>query len=90
MTQPSPTTIPWTASLYAHRTYGVLDNPQNQPVATFNYNVPNEEGVWGLPPTVSWDGRIFQREDTPGYGPIRIVYYELRPVAVEAKPFAGV
>lgn len=79
MTQTAPTMQ--TASLFAKQTFGVLDNPANPIVATFEF-------ADGPPDTVSWDGHVYQHEDAGMNfsGPTTVVYYQLHPLAVSATP----
>ena len=75
-----------TATLYAKRTYGVVNDPANPPIATFDHQTDNP---FDRPRVVSWDGRVFLDEELAGFGLVPIVYYELHPVAVSATPITA-
>jgi len=80
------TTKTQTANLYAKKTFGVLTDPANQPIATVDFQA---ESTFGLPSAITWEGRLFFNEQLAGFGPVVIAYYELHPVAVSATPVAA-
>lgn len=85
MSQSNPQ-IPWRAIVYAKQTFGVTDNPQNPPIATFTFGA---ESALGLPDFVSWEGRVFANEKLGGFGQPMIAFYEVQPTAVEMNKVGG-
>ncbi len=74
------------ANLYTRRTYGRDDAPVLATV-TLPDSVEERSSFYAGPDAVSWQGRLFLREELPYYGEAPTPrYYEIKPVLVENAP----